>query len=444
MPKRKRDEASESSLRTENTNESSLKRQNKLCAQRISTAQKPLTSALRLAAGFERQKHSRRKKTAQSNNNEKGVSRLDAEYAKLKSLDLEKLAEQHLRKTIGKVKSLRDSEVLPESVRQIDKGEQDAVVLNVQARLFKVDAVRKVVDEVIEDLKEIVKLDEGGERPPKDEVKKQKKARRADADEAIVEDGEEDDSDAFAAFDACIAAPSSAEEESEDSLSEGDRPPSVADSESESEDALDEELEPESGDADTIPFHDFDSEDEDDEGSDSVASEELISKSDMESESDSDGTSILLPKAKRKAIEPEKASESTFLPSLSHAAYFSGSESEASDLDMDLAPRKNRRGQKARQKIWEQKYRDKAKHLQKQDRGKGWDPKRGAVGDDKSRKGKPSGRGPEKSGANANPLGPRKTKRDDSGPLHPSWEAAKAAKEKKIDMKPQGKKVVFD
>jgi hypothetical protein len=30
------------------------------------------------------------------------------------------------------------------------------------------------------------------------------------------------------------------------------------------------------------------------------------------------------------------------------------------------------------------------------------------------------------------------------GILHPSWLAAKAAKEKKMDMKPMGKKVVFD
>jgi hypothetical protein len=42
------------------------------------------------------------------------------------------------------------------------------------------------------------------------------------------------------------------------------------------------------------------------------------------------------------------------------------------------------------------------------------------------------------------PLGPKKTKRDDAGSLHPSWLAAKAAKEKKVDAKPQGKKVVFD
>lgn len=62
----------------------------------------------------------------------------------------------------------------------------------------------------------------------------------------------------------------------------------------------------------------------------------------------------------------------------------------------------------------------------------------------RGRGGMPRGRGPEKSGANEQPLGPKRTKRDDAGALHPSWLAAKAAKEKKVQVKPQGKKVVFD
>jgi hypothetical protein len=53
--------------------------------------------------------------------------------------------------------------------------------------------------------------------------------------------------------------------------------------------------------------------------------------------------------------------------------------------------------------------------------------------------------------ANAQPLGPRKgevkepKKRDDTGPLHPSWEAAKRAKEKKaVPVVFSGKKISFD
>jgi hypothetical protein len=39
----------------------------------------------------------------------------------------------------------------------------------------------------------------------------------------------------------------------------------------------------------------------------------------------------------------------------------------------------------------------------------------------------------------------KKPKRDDTGPLHPSWEAAKRAKEKKsVPVAFQGKKISFD
>jgi len=438
MPKRKRAEPS-GSTSPESKAEKSLHRRRNLCTQRLSAAQKPLISALRHAAGLERQKYSRRKKTAQSNKDSKATSRLDAEYAFLKGLQLETLAEQHLRKTIGKVKSLRESEVLPEHLKQVEKGEKDPALLNVQARLFKVDSVRKVVDEVIDDLKEIVSASA--------EVAKKNSAKQAKLEEdEVPEDDGEEDSEAFAAFDALIAAPSSADEDSEDSLSEGHRPPSVQEESESDGDSDDEDVHSAQG--DEIPFHNFD--DEDEEESDDALPSNSAEDWDDTSDSESDEASIPAPKAKRLAPEQPRAGESQFLPALSHMAYISGSESEASELDMEVAPRKNRRGQKARQKIWEQKYKDKAKHLQKQGRGEGWDPKRGAVdsngryGGHGGRGGPPRGRGPEKSGANEQPLGQKKAKRDDAGALHPSWQAAKAAKEKKVDIKPQGKKMVFD
>jgi hypothetical protein len=86
-----------------------------------------------------------------------------------------------------------------------------------------------------------------------------------------------------------------------------------------------------------------------------------------------------------------------------------------------------------------------------------WDAKRGAVSAKR-------GYGPLQSGENAMPLArnrfaeggekvvkEKKAERDDKGDLHPSWLAAKAAKEKKmvkIDIGKasagMGKKVVFD
>ncbi|KAL1610786.1 hypothetical protein SLS60_002457 [Paraconiothyrium brasiliense] len=461
MPKRKRTEPV-GSASPEPKVDRSLARRKKQCTQRIAAAQKPLVAALRIAAGLERQKHSRRKKTAQANKDAKASARLEAEYAHLKGLDLEKVAEQHLRKTIGKVKSLRESECMPESVGQVEKGNNDPALLNVKGRLFKVDVVRKVVDETIDELKEIVGAGVDGakteEKRGEDKAAKSKRVKMKEEEEDEDEDAlaqNEEDRHLLAAFDALIAAPSSAEEDSEDSLSDGHRPPSEEDmaseDEEEGEDAWEKSMLAQ-GEGDRRLLANFDamlaessSPEDDNEGSDSGFDSDVIENQEQGSVTDSDEPSIPVPKAKRKAADPKMSADSKFLPTLSHPTYISGSESEASDIE--VAPRKNRRGQKARQKIWEQKYKDKAKHIVKQERDQGWDAKRGAVGERGGRNGRGAparGRGPEKSGANEQPLGPKKPKRDDAGALHPSWQAAKAAKEKKMDIKPMGKKVVFD
>ena len=156
--------------------------------------------------------------------------------------------------------------------------------------------------------------------------------------------------------------------------------------------------------------------------------------------------------------EPTKTASSrksaAFLPSLTMGGYISGSGSDLED-DIDEAPRKNRRGQRARQQIWEKKYGAKAKHLQGQDRNKGWDPKRGAV--DVGRRNDRDHRRVRRSSPNYAVGGDghqpkhrgtedmKKLKHtDDDGPIHPSWEAAKRAKEKKaVPVAFQGKKITF-
>jgi hypothetical protein len=462
MAKRKRSEGSPAAPAAEPTGDRTLKRQRKQCEARIAAAQKPLMTALRAGAGLERQKHSRRKKTATSKKDTKGLARLEAEYAVLKGLNMEKVAEQHVRRTIAKVKSIKDHEALPESVKEIEKGSQDPATLNVLARLYKIPAVRKEVDATIDDLKAIVTGAGAKDGAEKSEAKA-KKARVQDSDgDDDMADASDDDDDAFAAFNARIAAPSSGEEDnSEDDISGDERPPSIGDSASEHD--------PED---DLNAVSDSDAESETDFAGFSSASgssrnrnrTRLAPPSDMsgtDSGSDSDSDAIPVPrqpkpKTKSRALVPEtRPTASAFIPALSHAAYVSGSESEASDLDADIAPRKNRRGQRARQKIAEAKFGAAAKHVQKAARDKGWDPKRGAIGDANAmRKG---GRGPMMSGENAMPLGghrsekrkeKKKGERDDKGELHPSWQAAKAAKESKklvIDLKGgAAKKVVFD
>ncbi|KAI0396632.1 Bud-site selection protein [Xylariaceae sp. FL0594] len=227
------------------------------------------------------------------------------------------------------------------------------------------------------------------------------------------------------------------------------------------------------------------------------------SGSESESDEEDDDDETLAPPAKKKsktgstikavnpASFPATTGTSTFLPSLM-GGYVSGSESSASDVDVAPAARKNRRGQRARQAIWEKKYGDKAKHHQRKDtRAEGWDPKRGAVEASNNINNTPWKKGvknpfeknnvhpdrqrlqqqqEQRAGSSktmardrrgtrerstsvpaavvATTEKPRekqqKPARDDEGSLHPSWAAAKKAKEGVQKVEFQGKKVVFD
>ncbi|KAF2452849.1 Bud-site selection protein [Lineolata rhizophorae] len=179
--------------------------------------------------------------------------------------------------------------------------------------------------------------------------------------------------------------------------------------------------------------------------------------------------------------------KSAFLPSLTTGGYWSGGTSESDSEDdlrrADFSPepepqRRNRPGQRARRQLWEQKYGREARHLQqaqrvrgaagpasrhgnggKRDkRSEGWDAKRGARPTD-GKKGWTTGKcggdfstgrfgGPGVGGGagrkKGEGKGAKEGKRDDEGKLHPSWEAAKRAKEQKMSMEFKGKKVVFD
>jgi hypothetical protein len=170
------------------------------------------------------------------------------------------------------------------------------------------------------------------------------------------------------------------------------------------------------------------------------------------------------PKAEKKSRQPrESVKDSTFLPTLM-GGYISGSES-ASDVEMEIAPRKNRLGQRQRRLRAEKKYGSKASHLKKQrmNRDDGWDMKRGAVGEEDDRK------KPWKRGIN-NPLATETSNAGQDGPttgqgeptkspkkippkksddLHPSWAARKKAKEAApkftISTEPtNANKIVFD
>lgn len=163
--------------------------------------------------------------------------------------------------------------------------------------------------------------------------------------------------------------------------------------------------------------------------------------------------------------------QTTFLPALT-SGYFSGTDSDPPLSDTEpsaAAPRKNRRGQQERRAIWEKKFGLGAKHLQGQERvqsrDEGWDARRGASDARGRGRGRERGgggmrgrergsRGQLASGANGEVVSGKRSagrggakRKEDEGPLHPSWEAKKKAKEKAAaggGVAFLGKKIVFE
>lgn len=144
--------------------------------------------------------------------------------------------------------------------------------------------------------------------------------------------------------------------------------------------------------------------------------------------------------------------DSTYLPSLTMSGFVLGSDSEFSDDGEDenvATQRKNRRGQRARQQIWEKKYGAQAKHKQKSrktglsGRDDGWDLRRGAQ-KERNNDGRRTNRKTMVPNVNDRPKeavatqsavatnrkgGPyEKRGNDGQEQLHPSWAAAKKAK----------------
>lgn len=192
--------------------------------------------------------------------------------------------------------------------------------------------------------------------------------------------------------------------------------------------------------------------------------EEWVESDEEEKSEDNDDDNVIERSAapptreKKKQREPPKPLKpgSQFLPTLM-GGYWSGSEESATDVEDEVAPapRKNRPGQQARRAIWEKKFGKGANHVKNapppKEKDVVWDAKLGAVSSEGSGRGR--GRAgfarsrAQVTGENASELGPRKPRalgrKDDVGVLHPSWQAAKKAKEEKKAAKFEGKKVVF-
>lgn len=132
------------------------------------------------------------------------------------------------------------------------------------------------------------------------------------------------------------------------------------------------------------------------------------------------------------------------LPQLA-TGYYSGGESDDdikdSLVDEITAPRKNRRGQRARQKIWEKKYGSGAKHVVKQQERAKSDRETLRL-EYEARKAKREIKQRERE--ERDKLKEEKKKKQQEKTIHPSWEAKMKAQESMKLAKFQGKKITFD
>ena len=188
-----------------------------------------------------------------------------------------------------------------------------------------------------------------------------------------------------------------------------------------------------------------------DEEPDQSADETIQPDADDSSDSDSSAPPLKKQKTSKTKVQ---------LPALM-AGYYSGdddSDAEEHDLAGKAEPleppkRKNRRGQRARQKIWEKKYGRNAKHIQQQ-----FEKER----EERARKQREYEERAAKRAAKeaelartrpafkdsairaAEPGAAKSAAKPVAQELHPSWEAKKLSQEKQKAAKFQGKKIVFD
>lgn len=419
-----------------------------------------LSRALKTARGFERQKLGRREKTAKAAGNNDTLTRLAEEVQVLKvsrtlvcqdlillstvnrarhadeifqSLDPAQTAQRYLFKQLVKTKRIAEAPVFVqfrEKKKLAPEGPRSTAEANVTARLYKSTPVKNVFPDIMAGIKQLLGVDDKPAGGKKQENAGEKKR------------------DAAASTNKQPTAGTGAAEVSGEDSSEWGGIESGSDAGSEDFSQFDGLLAPGSDDEDGDEAA---SEDASDGGVDlsAAASDMSISRS---------PSPAAPPPKKQKAQAAAPVTSTTFLPSLA-AGYFSGSESEGENAEAEQPRRKNRMGQQARRALWEKKYGSGANHVKKQkeqekrDRSSGWDPRRGAVDPADGKRGRWGGgrgggraAGGGRQGQDRQDRGgrPAPPKPQDNKPLHPSWEAAKRAKEQKSMASFQGKKVVFD
>lgn len=387
---------------------------------------------------------------------------------------MQALADAHVHKTLLKSKTIAESGLLPDYVKPPVRkagSEEDILAMdNVTARLYNTKPVKENMTHIMTSIYAVTGIPNPANKPKlKGKEAKEPPAKKLKGDakdaatsknaEKLVADKKEkrDVEPAWEGFD----SGSESDGESIDFSKYEGRLGGSSDDDSDS-DSSEELKRPARPVKRTIKSRgisvSISGSDDDDELEEWVESDEEEDSEDDDDDNVIERSASPPTREKKRQREPPKPLKpgSQFLPTLM-GGYWSGSEESATDVEDEVAPapRKNRPGQQARRAIWEKKFGKAANHVKNapppKEKDVVWDAKLGAVSSEGSGRGR--GRGgftrnkAQVTGENASELGPRKPRgvgrKDDVGVLHPSWQAAKKAKEEKKAAKFEGKKVVF-
>lgn len=442
MAKRKREDEPGAS-QAPNVEDENFKLQASRLKATVRQGAQALHDALKFARGFERQKLGRRQKTA--TREPQTLLRLREEVIILKQLQLEKTAKTQLLKICARIKRIKEH---PTFIRVYGSNptfdsRKPGAEANVIGRLFSSDPVKQVLPKITKSIYAVLDIPQLTTSTANHSAESVVKSTRKTSI-SVLEEGSDGASRAGLAAHTHdqggqLSGPDSGDDEF---LEYAKGRLASTDGESDNEAISNHSI---SLQRDRSPSHD-----------DASSRMRDFSMSPTHSEvSGSDREVSTAPQTR------QPVSQTAFLPSLSMGGYYSGSESEDERTQYHgpalPKPRKNRRGQRERQKLAELKHGKNAKHIGKKaardDRSAGWDPKRGATheGDhprDRTRKG---GHSQNASGSKSTTTQSQPTRakqqnlRDDQGPIHPSWEAAKRRKmQDQQQASFQGKKITFD
>ncbi|CAG8978033.1 hypothetical protein HYALB_00000703 [Hymenoscyphus albidus] len=458
-----------------------IQRKKEEIREHFTQSQKLLHRALKTPKGFARQKLGKRLQNAKA----KGVEgledrkRINREIEALKTLEIEKIAEKFLCKTICKVKKMADAVCLPEEIREKAAGKDgqgdelpDEMIKarnNVTSGMLKTPSVQVVMGEIMKGFYIVMEIPMP-EHQAKGEGKRDTvPPTNTKAEPAANRNVGEEMKTARTKHDSISESDLRSWDGISDAAEEPQQPRRRKSIESDQKSDLN---------LDALSKFENRLGSSDSESDSKLEAESSIKRAKLSPHTEDRPLDLSLspslsPQPERKSkSKPLKAKpptkKTTFLPTL-FGGYFSGSESDGSDIEEleSIAPvaKKNRPGQMARRAIWEKKFGQGANHIKTGQgsvaevtgRDDGWDGKRGAEGKDSGR-GRGRGRGGRKFGAgagrasgatgeNVGPLGDGKRglgKKDDAGVLHASWQAAKKAKDMQKTAKFEGKKVTFD